>query len=49
MTHVHICPTEIAIFMMMYDYVKAYSFHYQHIITSAFSKMYDDDCKVCNE
>lgn len=45
--HIHICPTEIAIAMMIWDAVQMYAFHYKHILFSFIWK--DKDCEVCND
>jgi len=47
--HIHICPTEIALFMLVFDFVKIYAFHIKHIVMSAFTKWYDEKCEVCND
>ena len=47
MTHIHICPTEISIFMMTLDYLQVYLFHYKHIFMSLFSKGSSEGCDLC--
>jgi hypothetical protein len=45
----HLCPTEIAAFVQLYEVVSMYAFHYKHIIVSFFMNWYDKDCEVCND
>jgi len=49
MIHFHICPVEIAAFIQLYEVAVMYAFHAKHIVMSAFTKMYDKHCKVCNK
>jgi len=46
---IHICPTEIAIVMMIYDQIQMYVYHLKHIGMSLFTRKSNDDCKVCND
>ncbi len=49
MLHFHICPTEIAAFIQLYEVMAMYAFHIKHIVFSFFTQMYHKHCKVCNK
>ena len=44
--HIHICPTEITAFMVMWDFMTVYAIHFKHIMMA---QLHNAKCVVCNK
>lgn len=46
--HLHFCPQDLLIVMMLIDHITMYYYHYKHIVLSVFTNDNgEENCEVC--